>query len=66
MSQPESVSSPRVGRHAAWFTAAYGPNAGVRLATQRYPDAVHHADWPGVRLDPGQVATHVMVHRFTR
>jgi aldose 1-epimerase len=44
----------------------YGPNAGICLGPWKYPDAVHHVDWPGVRLDPGQVATHVTVYRFTR
>jgi aldose 1-epimerase len=45
---------------------AYGPNAGICLGPGKYPDAVHHVDWPGVRLDPGQVDTHVTVYRFTR
>jgi len=46
--------------------AAYGPNAGLCLETQKYPDAVHHPDWPGTRLDPGQTYRHTMVHRFGR
>jgi aldose 1-epimerase len=46
--------------------AVYGPNAGLCLETQKYPDAVHHADWPSVRLDPGQTYRHTMVHRFSR
>lgn len=44
----------------------YGPNAGICLETQKFPDSIHHADWPSVRLDPGQTYKHVMVHRFTR
>jgi aldose 1-epimerase len=46
--------------------AGYGPNAAICLETQKFPDSIHHADWPSVRLDPGQTYRHVMVHRFTR
>jgi aldose 1-epimerase len=46
--------------------AAYVRNGGLCLETQKYPDSVHHADWPGPRLDPGQTYSHTMVHRFTR
>lgn len=44
----------------------YGPNAAICLETQKFPDSIHHADWPSVRLDPGQTYNHVMIHRFTR
>ena len=46
--------------------AVYGPNQGICLETQKFPDSIHHADWPSVRLEPGQTYRHVMVHRFTR
>lgn len=46
--------------------AVYGPNAAICLETQKFPDTIHHADWPSVRLDPGQTYRHVMIHRFTR
>ncbi len=46
--------------------AVYGPNGGICLETQKFPDSIHHLDWPSVRLDPGQTYRHVMVHRFTR
>ncbi|MFM7135656.1 MAG: aldose epimerase family protein [Planctomycetota bacterium] len=46
--------------------AIYGPNAAICLETQKFPDSIHHADWPSVRLEPGQTYRHVMVHRFTR
>ena len=46
--------------------AVYGPNAAICLETQKFPDSIHHADWPSVRLDPGQTYRHVMVHRFSR
>jgi len=44
----------------------YGPNAGICLETQKFPDSVHHPDWPSMRLDPGQTYRHTMVHRFSR
>lgn len=44
---------------------AYKANSAICLETQKYPDAIHHADWPSVRLDPGQTYRHTMVHRFS-
>jgi aldose 1-epimerase len=44
----------------------YKANGGICLETQKYPDTIHHADWPTVRLEPGQTYRHVMLHRFTR
>jgi aldose 1-epimerase len=44
----------------------YGPNAAICLETQKFPDSIHHPDWPSVRLDPGQTYRHVMIHRFMR
>lgn len=46
--------------------AIYRANGGLCLETQKYPDAIHHPDWPSVRLDPGHTYKHVMVHRLTR
>jgi aldose 1-epimerase len=46
--------------------AVYGPNAGLCLETQKFPDSVHHPDWPSTRLDPGQIYRHTMIHRFSR
>ncbi len=45
--------------------ASYAKHAGFCLETQKYPDAVHHADWPSPILRPGQTYRHVMVHRFS-
>jgi len=48
--------------------AVYAKQGAICLETQGYPDAIHHAgqaDWPSVRLDPGQTYRHTMVHRFT-
>ncbi|MFM7206724.1 MAG: aldose epimerase family protein [Planctomycetaceae bacterium] len=44
----------------------YVRNGGLCLETQRFPDSVHHPEWPSPRLDPGQTYRHTMVHRFTR
>jgi aldose 1-epimerase len=43
---------------------AYGKQAAVCLETQKFPDSIHHPDWPTTRLDPGQTYRHTMVHRF--
>jgi len=42
----------------------YAKQAAICLETQKYPDAVHHPEWPSTRLDPGQTYRHTMVHRF--
>ena len=44
--------------------AVYGKQAAVCLETQKYPDSIHHPEWPTARLDPGQTYRHTMVHRF--
>lgn len=44
--------------------AAYEKQAAICLETQKYPDSIHHPDWPSTRLDPGQTYRHTMVHRF--
>lgn len=43
---------------------AYAKQAAICLETQKYPDAIHHPEWPSTRLDPGQTYRHTMVHRF--
>jgi aldose 1-epimerase len=43
---------------------AYGKQAAICLETQKFPDSIHHPDWPSTRLDPGQAYRHTMVHRF--
>lgn len=45
--------------------AVYRKHAGFCLETQKYPDAVHHPEWPSPVLRPGQTYRHVMVHRFS-
>jgi aldose 1-epimerase len=45
--------------------AAYARHAGLCLETQKYPDAIHHPEWPSPVLRPGEVYSHVMVHRFS-
>ena len=46
--------------------AVYAKHAGICLETQKYPDSIHHPEWPTTRLNPGQTYRHTMVHRFTR
>ncbi|MFM7077074.1 MAG: aldose epimerase family protein [Planctomycetaceae bacterium] len=46
--------------------AVYGKHGGICLETQKYPDSIHHADWPSTRLDPGQTYRHRMIHRFMK
>lgn len=46
--------------------AVYAKHGGICLETQKYPDSIHHADWPTTRLDPGQTYRHRMIHRFTK
>jgi len=43
----------------------YAKHTGICLETQKFPDSIHHADWPSTRLDPGQTYRHTMVHRFS-
>jgi aldose 1-epimerase len=45
--------------------AVYAKHAGFCLETQKYPDAVHHPEWPQPILRPGETYRHVMVHRFS-
>ena len=71
---PRLGDSPRRGEcpllHGGSLTgkdsAGYVPNAAICLETRKFPDSIHHADWPSVRLDPGETYRHVVVHRFTR
>lgn len=42
----------------------YAKQSAICLETQKYPDSIHHPDWPSTRLDPGQTYRHTMVHRF--
>lgn len=43
---------------------ACGKHAAICLETQKYPDSIHHPEWPSTRLDPGHTYRHTMVHRF--
>jgi aldose 1-epimerase len=45
--------------------AVYVKHAGFCLETQKYPDAIHHPEWPQPILRPGETYRHVMVHRFS-
>jgi aldose 1-epimerase len=43
----------------------YGRHSAFCLETQKYPDAVHHPEWPSPVLRPGATYHHMMVHRFS-
>jgi aldose 1-epimerase len=45
--------------------ARYGRHGAFCLETQKYPDAIHHPEWPSPVLRPGETYRHVMVHRFS-
>lgn len=45
--------------------AVYKQYNGFCLETQKYPDAVHHPEWPSPVLRPGTTYRHLMVHRFS-
>jgi aldose 1-epimerase len=45
--------------------AVYVKHSGFCLETQKYPDAIHHPEWPSPILRPGETYKHVMVHRFS-
>lgn len=45
--------------------ARYGPNAGVALETQAFPDSPHHRGFPTVLLRPGQRYTSRTTWRFS-
>ena len=38
---------------------------GIALEPQHWPDAPHHANFPSIRLDPGQTYTQTSRYRFT-
>ncbi len=45
---------------------AFGQYAGLCLETQKFPNAINVPAWQGqVRLAPGEIYEHVMVHRFS-
>lgn len=43
----------------------YGPNAGLCLETQHYPDSVNHAHFPSTVLKPGHVFSSRTVYAFS-
>jgi aldose 1-epimerase len=44
---------------------SYARHGAFCLETQKYPDAIHHPEWPSPVLRPGERYHHVMVHRFS-
>jgi aldose 1-epimerase len=45
---------------------AYGPNAGLCLEAQRFPDAINHPNFGNVILRPGETYRQVTEYRFPR
>jgi aldose 1-epimerase len=45
--------------------AVYGKHQGLCLETQKYPDAIHHPNFPSVVVRPGDTYRHAMIHRFS-
>ncbi|HZE95546.1 MAG TPA: aldose epimerase family protein [Planctomycetota bacterium] len=43
----------------------YVRHAGFCLETQKYPDAIHHPEWPQPVLRPGETYRHTVLHRFS-
>jgi len=43
---------------------SYQKNGGVCFETQGFPDAVHHANFPSVIVEPGETYNHVVEYRF--
>lgn len=50
------------GKHGVF----YPRHAGLCLETQKFPDAIHHPEWPQPVLRPGRPYRHLMIHRFLR
>ena len=42
-----------------------GPQAGLCLEPQNFPDAPNHSNFPNCRLKPGEVHTNNVVYKFT-
>lgn len=42
-----------------------GHRCALALETQKWPDAIHHPDFPSVVLRPGQVYRHTCIYRFS-
>lgn len=50
-----------IGRHGEEYQA----HAGICFETQHFPDSPHHAHFPSVRLNPGEIFTEKTMHRFS-
>ena len=46
--------------------AVYAKHSGICLETQKYPDSIHHSDWPTTVLNPNETYRHTMALRFTK
>ena len=64
------LTDPSSGRRMELWTTEpglqlYVTEGSLCLETQRFPDAVHHPDFPSVILRPGETYRQCTVHRFT-
>ncbi len=44
--------------------AAYTKRSGICLETQKYPDGIHHENFPSPILRPGETYTHTTIYKF--
>ncbi len=53
------------GSYAGKGGKPIGHRCALALETQKWPDAIHHPDFPSVVLRPGQVYKHTCIYRFS-
>ena len=53
------------GSYAGKGGQPIGHRCALALETQKWPDAIHHPDFPSVVLRPGQVYRHTCIYRFS-
>ncbi|KAL4713400.1 hypothetical protein ACJJTC_010385 [Scirpophaga incertulas] len=58
---PSSDQPPIVGKNSA----TYSRHGAFCLETQKFPDAVHHSNFPSVILKPGDLYVHNVHYRFS-
>ncbi|KAL4713389.1 hypothetical protein ACJJTC_010374 [Scirpophaga incertulas] len=57
---PSSDQSPIIGKGSA----TYRRHGAFCLETQKFPDAVHHTNFPSAMLKPGDLYVHNVLYRF--
>lgn len=74
--QPEGAPSARVeatnglvldiSTDAPGLQVFTGKPIGIAIEPQHWPDAMHHAEFPSIRLDPGKEYTQMTRYRFSK